>query len=174
MRRFILPFLVGVLLLTLQTTLLTSLPLRRFRPDLVLIFIIYLGLLYPPISGGLLAFTLGYLMDLFSGNSLGLFAFSRPVIFYLAQFFKGRFYLDNFSSQFLSVLIFTLFEGLMILSLLTVLNPRPLDHLYPILLTCFLPQSFSTGLVTPFLFSLFNKGSSLIFLQHEMGIKERG
>src|SRR4030042_2129824 len=144
MRRIVFPLFLGVIFLTLQTTLLTSLSIQRIRPDLVLILILYLGLFYPPISGGILALFLGFLMDLFSGNSFGLYTLSRPLIFYVAQFFKERFYLEGSSSQFLFVFIFGLVEGLLILILLSTLNPGPVINLYPLLFTFLLPQLFLT------------------------------
>ncbi len=168
------PLLLGIIFLTLQTTLLTSLPIQRIRPDVVLILILYLGLFYTPISGGILAFFMGFLMDLFSGNGFGLYTLSRPSIFYVAQFFKGRFYLESLTSQFLFVFIFGLVEGLLILILLSILNPSPIGNLYPLLFTFLLPQSFFTGLITPILFFLIRKGSFLLFSHHEMGVMERG
>ena len=174
MRRIAFPLFLGVIFLTLQATLLTSLPIQRIRPDLVLILTLYLGLFYPPISGGILAVFMGFLMDLFSGNSFGLYTLSRPLIFYVAQFFKGRFYLESFTSQFLFVFIFGLVEGLLILILLNVLNPDPIGHLYPLLFTFLLPQSFFTGLITPILFFLIQKGSFSFFHDHVMGLMERG
>jgi rod shape-determining protein MreD len=174
MRRVVVPFFLGVLFLTLQTTLLATLLTQRIRPDIVLILILYLGLSYPPISGGILAFFMGFIMDLFSGNSFGLYTFSKPFLFYVAQLFKNRFYLESFLSQSLFVFIFALFEGLLILILLTALNPGPLEHLNVLLFSFLLPQSFFTGLIAPIFFYFFNKGFFLLFSQHGMGIKERG
>jgi len=174
MKRFFLPLLIGFFFLTLQTTLLTPLSIQRVRPDLLLVLTLYLGIYYPPISGCLLTFLIGFLMDLFSGNSFGLYTFTRPFIFYLTQLFKDRFYLQGFSSQFLFVFLSALFEGLLTLLLIAVLNPNPLGHLYPLFFTFLLPQSFITGLVTPVLFSLFNKGFSFLFNRNGTGIKERG
>ena len=93
MKRFVPLLLVGILLLILQTTLLSLSPIERIRPDLLLIFTLYLAFLFPPILGGILAFFIGYLMDLFSGNTLGVYTFSRTLVFFGAQFFKERFYL---------------------------------------------------------------------------------
>lgn len=169
MRRIVFPLFLGVIFITLQSTLLTSLPIQRIRPDIVLILTLYLGLFYPPISGGILALFMGFLMDLFSGNSFGLYTLSRPLIFYVAQFFKGRFYLEGVSSQFLFVFIFGLVEGLLILILLSALNPGPIEHLYSLLFTFLLPQSFFTGLATPVLFFLIHKGSFSLFTHGERG-----
>jgi len=174
MKRIILPLSAGILFLVLQTTFLSSFPIQRIRPDILLIFTLYLAFLFPPIFGGILAFFMGYLMDLFSGNTLGLYTFSRPLVFLAAQFFKDRFYLEGFSFQFLFAFLFSLLEGLLIFMLMNALQPIPLGNLYPLFFTILLPQSFSTGLATPPLFFLFQRGSSLLFLQPEQGLKERG
>jgi rod shape-determining protein MreD len=157
MRRIVLPLFLGIFFLTLQTTLLTSFSIQRVRPDIILILILYLGFSYPVVSGGILAFFMGYLMDLFSGNLFGLYTFSRPFIFCVAHLFKDRFYLEGFLSHFLFVFFLALIEGLLILVLLNALNPDPLSHLFPLLFTVLLPQSLFTGLITPALFSVFDK-----------------
>jgi rod shape-determining protein MreD len=174
MRRLVFTLLLGIIFLTLQVTLLRSFPIRRIRPDLVLILVLYLGLFYPPISWGLLALFMGSLMDLFSGNGFGLYTLSSPVIFYGARFFKGRFYLESFTAQFLFVFTFGLAEGFLILFLLSALNPGPVDKLYPLLLTYLLPQSFFTALITPILFFLIHKGFFSLFTHQEIGVMERG
>jgi rod shape-determining protein MreD len=173
MKRVIPPLLGGIFFLILQTTVLSPFPIQRVRPDILLIFTLYLAFLFPPIFGGILAFFIGYLMDLYSGNTLGFYAFSRPLVFFAAQFFKERFYLEGFSFQFLFAFIFGMLEGILILILMNALQPVSLGNLYPLLFTFLLPQSFFTGLATPPLFFLFQKGSSLLFHQPEKGIKER-
>ncbi len=173
MKRFALPLFAGVLFLIMQTTLLSFLPIQRIRPDILLIFTLYLTFLLPPISGGILAMCLGYLMDLFSGNALGFYTFTRPLLFFAAHFFKEQFYLEGFSSQFLFAFAFGLLEGFLIFVLLNALQPVSLGTLSPALFTFLLPQSFFTGLITPILFYLFQKVASPFFLQPEQGIKER-
>jgi len=174
MRRIVFPLFLGVIFLTFQSTLLAFLPIQSIRPDIVLILTLYLGLFYPPISGGILAVFMGFLMDLFSGNSFGLYTLSRPLIFYAAQFFKGRLYLESFISQFLFVFIFGLGEGFLIFILLDVLNPGPISNLSPLLFTLLLPQVFVTGLVTPIFFFLLHKGFLSFFGHPEMELVERG
>jgi len=173
MKRIIFPLLAGILFLIIQTTWLPSFPIHRIRPDILLIFTLYLAFLFPPIFGGILAFFMGYLMDLFSGNALGFYTFSRPLVFFVANFFKERFYLEGFYSQFLFGLIFGMLEGILILILMNALQPLSFGKLYPLLFTLLLPQSFFTGLITPLFFFLFQKGSSLLFPQPDKGIKER-
>jgi rod shape-determining protein MreD len=174
MKRAILPFLVGTLFLILQTTVLSSFPAQRVRPDLLLVFTLYLAFLFPPVLGGILAFLMGYLMDLFSGNASGFYTFSRPFVFFAAQFFKERFYLEGLSSQFLFAFIFGMLEGILILILMNALQSVSLGNLYPLLFTFLLPQSFFTGLITPPLFFLFQKGSSYLFPKPENRVNGRG
>jgi rod shape-determining protein MreD len=173
MKQILFPLLVGILSLILQTTLLSSFPIHRIRPDLLLIFTLYLAFLSPPIFGGIVAFLMGTLMDLFSGNALGFYTFSRPLVFFAAQFFKERFYLEGFSSQFLFAFVSAILEGILIFILMNTLQPLSLGNLYLLLFTFLLPQSFFTGLATPPLFFIFQKGSSLLFPQPEKGMKER-
>jgi len=170
MKRILIPLFLGVLFLIVQTTWLTFSPILRIRPDIVLILTLYLGLSAPPISGGILVFFLGYLMDLFSGNGFGLYAFSRPILFYCAQLFKDRIYLESFPSRSLFVFLFALTEGLILLILLKALNPEHLPNLYPFFFTVFLPQSLSTALLSSVLFSLLKKGSSLLYAEPGAGI----
>jgi rod shape-determining protein MreD len=174
MKRFVLLLLAGIVLLILQTTWLSFLPIQRIRPDLLLIFTLYLAFLFPPVLGGVLVFFLGYLMDLFSGNTLGLYAFSRTIVFFATQFLKERFYLEGFLFQFLFAFLFSILEGGLLLVLINGLDPISFQNLYLSLLTFLLPQSFCTGLAALLLFPLFKKGTSLLFSQPEHGIKVRG
>ena len=174
MRRLILPLLAGIFFLVFQTTFLSFLPIQWVRPDVLLIFTLYLAFLFPPILGGVLAFFLGYLMDLFSGNTLGLYTFSRPLVFFAAQLLRERFYLEGFGFQFLFAFLFSLSEGILISVLINALQPIPLGSLYPSFIACLFSQAFFTGLVTPLLFFLFRKGTPLLSRPSGQGIAERG
>ncbi len=171
MKRHLFLFLLGTIFLTIQTTLLSYLPIERFRPDILLALILFWGFTLPSVSGGLHSLLIGYLMDLFSGNCFGLYTFTRPLLFYLAQLFRGRFYLESFLPQFLFAFLFALFEGLLILALLSVLNPAPLRNLYPRFVTFYLPQSFFTGGITPALFLLLQR--MVLFLPLRQGVAPR-
>ncbi len=162
MKRFFYPFLTGILLLTLQATFLAYLPIHRIRPDFVLILVLFLGFSFPTSLGGLLAFSFGFLLDVFSGNAFGLYTFTRPLVFFLAQLFRTHFYWQGFSFQFLFVFIFAVMEGFLILFLVSGLNPSPFHNLYNSVMADLLTQSIFTGLITPLVFPLFSKGSMLL------------
>lgn len=174
MRRLILPLLAGIFFLVFQTTFLSFLPTQWVRPDVLLILTLYLAFLFPPILGGVLAFFLGYLMDLFSGNTLGLYTFSRPLVFFAAQLLREQFYLEGFGFQFLFTFLFSLSEGILISVLINALLSIPLGSFYPSFFACLFSQAFFTGLVTPLLFFLFRKGSPLLSRPPEQRIGERG
>lgn len=174
MRRLILLLFAGIFFLIFQTTFLPFLPVQRIRPDVLLIFTLYLAFLFSPIFGGILAFFLGYLLDLFSGSSLGLYTFSRPLIFFAAQLLRERFYLEGFAFQFLFAFLFSLSEGILISVLINALQPIPPESLYPSFFSYVFPKSFFTGLVTPLLFFLFRKGTPLLSRPSGQGIAERG
>ena len=162
MKRVLFLILTGLLFMSLQATLLSYPPIQRARPDLTLVWVLYLGFSLPLFSGGILAFFMGFLMDLFSGSVLGLYTLTRPLAFLIAQLFRNRFYWQGISFQFLFVTLTSLLEGLFLLLLLIALTPSPLKNLYPSVLTHLLPQALCTGLVTPLLFSFLRKGMELL------------
>jgi rod shape-determining protein MreD len=167
MKRVLFILLTGLLLMSLQATLLSDPPIQRVRPDLTLILVFYLGFSFPLFSGGVLAFFMGFLMDLFSGNVLGLYTLTRPLAFLIAQLFRNRFYWQGISFQFLFVTLTALLEGLLLLLFLIVFSPSSLKDLYPSVFTHLLPQAVCTGLVTPLLFSFLKKGTELLQKKEE-------
>jgi rod shape-determining protein MreD len=161
MRRFVLPLLAAVCLLTCQTTLLGALVRYSVNMDLLLILTLYLSLTYPAVLGGILAFGVGLLMDAFSGNAFGIYALSRPLVFFAAKIYRERFYLEGYSARFLFVLVFSALEGLLVLLTLQVLNPFPLSRLLPLFLNSLLLHSLPTGLLAVAVFRLLDRASFL-------------
>ncbi len=75
---------VGFVLLLFQTTLPRLLPLGPFVPDLALVLCVYLGLNHPTVGAVVGTFLLGYSVDVFSSNVLGLNAFALSLVFITA------------------------------------------------------------------------------------------
>jgi rod shape-determining protein MreD len=174
MKRTLLFTLLGVFVLTLQTTLLGFFPIQRIRPDFMLIFTLYLGFSFPPIPGAILAFFLGYSVDLFSGNAFGFYVFSRPLLFYGAYLFKSKVYLEGFPSQFILVFLLAFLEGILLLVFLSLLGPEPLFRLYPSFFFSLLPRSTFTALITPLLLILVQRGSGFLAKENTVGLQEKG
>jgi rod shape-determining protein MreD len=97
MRLFLLFFLVGILLILLQTTLLHLLPIGPIIPDLTLVLCVYLGLYHPTVGAALGSFLIGYSVDVVSSPSrmVGLNAFAMSLVFLLVYFGSRSIWLQN-------------------------------------------------------------------------------
>jgi rod shape-determining protein MreD len=89
MKLFLLFFLMGLLLVLLQTTFLHLLPLGPVVPDLILVLFVYWGLYHPTVGAVLGSFALGYSVDVMSSPILGLNAFAMSLVF-LAVYLSSR------------------------------------------------------------------------------------
>lgn len=78
---------LGFALLVLQATATTLFPMYPFTPNLILPIVIFLGVSpeVHVVRGATVSFLLGYLVDLFSGNLLGLQTFVMVATFMLAR-----------------------------------------------------------------------------------------
>ncbi|HXC61780.1 MAG TPA: rod shape-determining protein MreD, partial [Nitrospiria bacterium] len=63
--------LILILFVPVQSILMASISLNGVQPDLGLILLYFIGLVYGEIDGVLLGLIIGFLMDLFSGGPLG-------------------------------------------------------------------------------------------------------
>ena len=75
-------FIVGLILLVIQTTLFGSMPDWLGRPDLLFIFIIFITVRLELIQGAFLVLLLGLVMDIFSGIFLGLYPLTNLILFW--------------------------------------------------------------------------------------------
>lgn len=83
--------LTGFVLIALQAVLHQWVPLRTFTPDLVLPFILYLGIIdFGAARGAALAFVLGYILDASSGSPVGVHLFVMPATYLLYRFIHHK------------------------------------------------------------------------------------
>jgi rod shape-determining protein MreD len=82
-------FVVGVLLVLLQSTIFHLLPLGPIVPDLILVLCVYWGLYHPSVGAVLGSFALGYSVDVVSSPILGLNAFAMSLVA-LAVYLSSR------------------------------------------------------------------------------------
>jgi len=102
-------FLVIVVSLFLQTTLLSPYNLGAFSPDLNLILIIFIALYAKrKLNLGLAIFS-GYLMDILSGVPVGVHLLSRASLLILLSAFKDNIYPKRGLTQFLALFFATLY-----------------------------------------------------------------
>lgn len=171
MKRFGFLLVLGIMLLSLQVVWSRFLPYPPLRPDFTLAFTLYLGFASSALVGGGLAFVLGYLTDLFTGNAFGFYALTRPLLFFGIQLYRSRFNLDGFPFQSLLAWFTAFLEGCIVVYLMMTLNATTVPNLSSKLLKLLLPQSVATGIVAPLVFALVNRASALVFHRSRVGLR---
>lgn len=130
--------------LLLQVTLLTSWFESPFRPNLLIGFVVYLGLRENARRWGVLVFALGLLNDCYSGIYPGLTAFSWLLVFFLLQEASGRLYTDSRLLLVMAVFAATVFSAMVDLLLLMLFSAA--DGIYPSLFAALIPQGLVNSL----------------------------
>ncbi len=116
-----------------------------FKPDLMIILIVYMGLAENAKWGGCGSFLLGLVHDSMSGIYFGLSGFSYLLIFILLRAVSHRLYTESRSVMVLAVLLATLINGLVILLLLTVFSLA--TGLYSAILSNMAPQGLINAVI---------------------------
>jgi rod shape-determining protein MreD len=122
-------------------------------PSLVLPLVVFLGVHEPSMArGALLAFGIGYSVDLFAGAPLGLFAFIYVAIWWLARVAGVRLTAQTAWTRLSLALVFALVESAMVLILLAVFGndtKRPVE-----IASVMVPRALATAACSPLLFRL--------------------
>jgi rod shape-determining protein MreD len=84
-----------ILAVVLQTSVLPVHVAGPFKPDLLLVAMVYLALRSPVAQGALMAWILGLVKDVFSGLYLGLNAFSFLIIFLVIKSISDLLYAES-------------------------------------------------------------------------------
>jgi len=108
MRFSLLLFVIGLLMVLLQTTLLQLFPVV---PDLVLIVCVYWGLHQPTAGAVLGSFALGYSVDVVSSPILGLNAFAMSVVILAVYLSSRSIWLHSYVASTFVVLLAALVKG---------------------------------------------------------------
>lgn len=156
MRILVLVMLAAIGGVLLETTLLHLLPLGPIMPDLVVVLCVYLALREHSVVGALGAFLLGYFVDSFSGNVLGLNAFAMSLIFLLVYLLARQLWMDNLVTNVAVVFGASLLKAISVAALLAlyVSADYPWRHLFS---TAWIEAGIA-ALATPFIFSLLDSG----------------
>ncbi len=142
------------LALLLQVTVFPVYLEDSFRPNLLMVVVVYLGLRVTMRGGWCLAFFIGLLQDCFSGLYLGLNGFTFLAIYLFLKTVADYLYSDSRFLMLLVVFVATVVAGL--LELLLLLLYSTADGLYATLL----PQLFPQALVNTLCASLVTLHSS--------------
>ena len=157
MRFSLLIFLIGLLMVLLQSTFLHLFPVV---PDLVLILCVYWGLHQPTAGAVLGSFALGYSLDVVSSPILGLNAFAMSVVF-LTVYLSSR-----------SIWMYSPFASTLVVLLAALVKGAALVVAWAIFLTT---EGFWTGavryiimealvaaVIAPLVFALLRRGQSYL------------
>src|SRR5690606_6973677 len=127
--------------------------LQSATPNLVLPLIVYLGIHeHSMVRGALLAYGIGWALDLLGPAPMFLFRFTAVALWWLARIASGRLSAQTFMTRVPLAFAFSLIESAILLTLLAIFgtdNRRPLE-----MATVVLPRAVATALCAPFLFAL--------------------
>jgi len=79
--------LITAALVVLQSTFVRYIAIENIAPDILVVWIVYLALRYGQIHATVAGFLLGLIMDIISGDFLGLSALSKTVCGFVAGYF---------------------------------------------------------------------------------------
>lgn len=104
--------------------------LQYFRPEWVMLFLIYWALREPRLVGVATGFCIGLFMDVLTGGVLGQYALSLSLIVYLTQLFKHRIRVFPFWYQAIVVLVLIGFGQLSLLMVQWLIGHPPASLKY--------------------------------------------
>ncbi|MBW1805948.1 MAG: rod shape-determining protein MreD [Deltaproteobacteria bacterium] len=128
---------------------------RFLDVDLVLVIIVYLLVYYGEAGAGIFAFGQGLLIDIFSGGMLGLFTLLYLIIFLVIRLGSRPLDLLSIGGQIVVVSLAVLLKDALVVSLLHLFSLEIRLSFSEFMM--FVSSSLCSGLITPFLFSLFNR-----------------
>ncbi len=135
-------FLLGLFFMLLQTTVIPWAVPAMFKPDLLLILVIYIGLSESLVRGAALTYLLGTLHDVFAGAYLGLYGLVFLVLFLAAR--GAMRWFDTENSPLLLALVFfgTIFKGLLVIFVLGIFADA--GQVWPLILKNIPTQVFAS------------------------------
>lgn len=136
--------------LVLQVTLFPSHVADPFKPNLLIIFVVYMGL-REGVAWGVLAYVLGLIHDSFSGLYLGLNGFTYLIIFLGLSMVADRLFTDRRSLMILGVFSATIVNGFLNLLLLFLFSAA--QGIYATLLESLIPQALVNALAASVIFT---------------------
>jgi rod shape-determining protein MreD len=150
--------LTGFVLIAIQAVLHQWVPASFFTPDLVLPFVLYLGIIdFGAARGTALAFVLGYILDASSGSAVGVHLFVMPATYLLFRFWYHKLLFTGTVFQIAMTFAASITMNLMIVGMRTLFERSILS--WTMIIWTLLFHALSTAICSPAIFWL---GSKLI------------
>lgn len=96
MKRKLTLFLITFCIVMLSETWLPHIRICEVQPDLLLLYIVFLGILEGPVYGGVAGGILGFISDMMIGQYIGLGMLGRILAGMVAGYLGEKFYRDNY------------------------------------------------------------------------------
>jgi rod shape-determining protein MreD len=152
----------GFVILVIQTTVSAVIPMHAMGPNLVLPIALYLGVSQgiPIVRGALVSFTLGYLLDAFCGNPMGLQTFVIVSAFIVARGAGLRLFFRGAVFQILMGFVISLIAGITTLTLPAIFEGLSPVGSYRHTFSILVGSALVTAVLTPVVFIAIEKISS--------------
>lgn len=144
----------SIVLLALQTSLFDLLFLGKIGVEVSLVLVVYAGFSLDIAKGGILSFVLGFFLDCITSVVPGLFVFIYLFVFFISKIASFRIYAGGILFIMGFTFLCALTEGVIIVAVYKTLYEINIFH---DISSVFLPQSLVVGIISPALFSLFNR-----------------
>lgn len=149
----LLPFL-SLILLVLQTTVLSLFFMGKMGLEISLIIVIYAGFRMDALKGGVLAFTLGFFLDCITGSVTGLLTFYYVAVFFVSRMVSFKVYAERYLFIMAFAILCAFSEGLFVAFIYQVFYGV---DIFAGIYRIFLVQALTLGLVSPMLFTLLGR-----------------
>jgi len=154
-----------ICLVITQTVILAALPFFNSCYDILIPFIIYLGLFRSLKEGLPLVFVCGFLLDGLSGAGFGLYTTTYIWLYICCRWVIGFFHAENSFILFFAVVFGVILQNLIFLGIFLILEPGGYMHSY--ILSSFHVQLIGAFITGPF-FLLFFKHCFIIMDRAKM------
>jgi rod shape-determining protein MreD len=157
MRFSLLLFVIGLLMVLLQTTFLRLFPVV---PDLVLIVCVYWGLHQPTAGAVLGSFALGYSVDVVSSPILGLNAFAMSVVFLAVYLSSRSIWLHSYVASTFVVLLAALVKGAALVLAWAIFLTT--EGFWSGAVRYIITEALIAAMIAPLVFALLRRGQSYL------------
>ncbi len=149
----ILLILIGIIIIFIQVHPFLPFGKDGIRPDLMLIFVIYIGLNFSLVRGSIICLIIGYCFEVLSGTNCNLYLLINVIVFVSIKLLQKYFNFDTLTNQ-LFLLITGLFNKYIILFLSFCFV---YEYSYLITKQALLKEILYTVVLFPFVFLILNK-----------------
>jgi len=157
MRFSLLIFLIGLLMVLLQSTFLHLFPIV---PDLVLILCVYWGLHQPTVGAVLGSFALGYSLDVVSSPILGLNAFAMSVVFLTVYLSSRSIWMHGHVASTFVVLLAALVKGVALVVAWAIFLTT--EGFWTGAVRYIIMEALVAAVIAPLVFALLRRGQSYL------------